>query len=79
MTCPITDGEHRTIGSPAVSSVLLNLQVPEREGAPMLFVGDDWSEDHHAHHDVEVVDDQGSVLARGRLPEGSRALPRCMR
>jgi Transposase len=47
--------------------VLLNLQVPEREGAPMLFVGDDWAEDHH---DVEVVDDQGSVLARRRLPEG---------
>jgi transposase len=33
----------------------------------MLFVGDDWAEDHH---DVEVVDDQGSVLARRRLPEG---------
>ena len=33
----------------------------------MLFVGDDWAEDPH---DVEVVDDQGSVLARRRLPEG---------
>ena len=33
----------------------------------MLFVGDDWAEDHH---DVEVVDGQGSVLARRRLPEG---------
>ena len=33
----------------------------------MRFVGDDWAEDHH---DVEVVDDQGSVLARRRLPEG---------
>ena len=33
----------------------------------MLFLGDDWAEDHH---DVEVVDDQGSVLARRRLPEG---------
>jgi transposase len=33
----------------------------------MLFVGDDWAEDHH---DVEVVDDQGSVLARRRLPVG---------
>ncbi len=33
----------------------------------MLFVGDDWAEDHH---DVEIVDDEGSVLARRRLPEG---------
>ena len=33
----------------------------------MLFVGDDWAEDHH---DVEIVDDQGRRLARKRLPEG---------
>jgi transposase len=33
----------------------------------MLFVGDDWAEDHH---DVEIVDDSGQVLARRRLPEG---------
>ena len=33
----------------------------------MLFVGDDWAEDHH---DVEIVDDDGQVLARRRLPEG---------
>lgn len=33
----------------------------------MLFVGDDWAEDHH---DVEVQDDQGRVLVRRRLPEG---------
>jgi transposase len=33
----------------------------------VLFVGDDWAENHH---DVEVVDDQGTVLARRRLPEG---------
>ncbi len=33
----------------------------------MLFIGDDWAEDHH---DVELVDDQGRVLARKRLPEG---------
>ena len=32
-----------------------------------LFVGDDWAEDHH---DVELMDDRGRVLARGRLPEG---------
>jgi transposase len=33
----------------------------------MLFVGDDWAE---GHHDVEIVDDDGVVLARRRLPEG---------
>jgi transposase len=33
----------------------------------MLFVGDDWAEDHH---DVEVVDETGTVLARRRFPEG---------
>jgi transposase len=33
----------------------------------MLFVGDDWAEDHH---DVEIVDEAGQVLARRRLPEG---------
>jgi transposase len=37
----------------------------------MLFVGDDWSE---AHHDVELVDDAGRVLARRRLPEGVKGL-----
>ena len=33
----------------------------------MIFVGDDWSEDHH---DVEVQDEQGRRLAQRRLPEG---------
>ena len=33
----------------------------------MLFVGDDWAE---AHHDVELVDETGRVLAKRRLPEG---------
>lgn len=33
----------------------------------MLFVGDDWAE---AHHDVEIQDDHGRLLARRRLPEG---------
>ncbi|MFI7438322.1 IS110 family RNA-guided transposase [Micromonospora haikouensis] len=33
----------------------------------MLFVGDDWAEDHH---DVEVMDAAGRRLARARLPEG---------
>lgn len=33
----------------------------------MLFIGDDWAEDHH---DVEIVDDQGQILVRRRPPEG---------
>jgi transposase len=33
----------------------------------VLFVGNDWAE---AHHDVELVDQAGVVLARRRLPEG---------
>ena len=33
----------------------------------MLFVGDDWAEDHH---DVEIVNDQGRRLVQRRLPEG---------
>jgi Transposase len=32
-----------------------------------LCVGDDWAQDHH---DVEVMDEAGKVLARRRLPEG---------
>jgi transposase len=37
----------------------------------VLFVGDDWAE---AHHDVEVVDEAGRVLAGRRLPEGVAGL-----
>jgi transposase len=33
----------------------------------VLFVGNDWAEDHH---DVEIVDEAGRRLARRRLPEG---------
>ena len=33
----------------------------------MLFVGNDWAEDHH---DVEVVDESGHCLIRRRFPEG---------
>src|SRR6266516_4662879 len=37
------------------------------EGAMRLCVGDDWAEDHH---DIEVMDEAGKVLARKRLSEG---------
>src|SRR4051794_35737845 len=39
----------------------------------MLFVGDDWAEDHH---DVEIQDETGRRLARARLPEGIAGLTR---
>jgi hypothetical protein len=38
-----------------------------------LFVGDDWAEDHH---DVELMDERGRVLARARLPEGVAGMAR---
>jgi hypothetical protein len=38
-----------------------------------LFVGDDWAEDHH---DVEVMDAAGRVLAKARLPEGVAGMTR---
>ncbi len=37
----------------------------------MLFIGDDWAE---AHHDIELVDEDGRRLARRRLPEGVEGL-----
>jgi transposase len=39
----------------------------------VLFVGDDWAEDHH---DIELQDEQGRVLARARLPEGIAGITR---
>ena len=33
----------------------------------LLFIGDDWAEDHH---DVEIEDETGRRLAKARLPEG---------
>src|SRR6478609_4224306 len=43
-----------------------------RTGA-MLFVGDDWAEDHH---DVELVDERGKVLTKKRFPEGLAGVTR---
>jgi hypothetical protein len=39
----------------------------------VLFVGDDWAEDHH---DVELVDTDGRRLAAARLPEGLEGITR---
>jgi hypothetical protein len=43
-------------------------------GGALLFVGDDWAEDHH---DIEIVDDTGRVLTRRRLPEGLEGTRGC--
>jgi len=39
----------------------------------LLFVGDDWAEEHH---DVELQDQTGRVLGRARLPEGVAGIAR---
>jgi transposase len=39
----------------------------------LLFVGDDWAEDHH---DVEVQDESGRRLAKARLPAGVSGMAR---
>src|SRR5438270_131771 len=44
---------------------------PRQEETALLFLGNDWAE---AHHDVELQDEQGRVLARRRLPEGVTGL-----
>jgi transposase len=44
-----------------------------REGNEVLFIGDDWAEDHH---DVEVQDEAGRRLGKARLPEGVAGIAR---
>src|SRR5258707_13137392 len=42
-------------------------------GERVRFVGEDWAEDHH---DIELMDASGRVLARARLPEGAAGMAR---
>jgi transposase len=42
-------------------------------GEALLFIGDDWAEDHH---DVELMDASGRRLAKARLPEGMAGMAR---
>ena len=39
----------------------------------MLFIGDDWAEDHH---DIEIEGEDGRRLIRARLPEGMEGIAR---
>jgi hypothetical protein len=41
--------------------------------AGLLFVGDDWAENHH---DVELQNETGRVLGRAKLPEGIAGIAR---
>jgi transposase len=48
--------------------------IPGRaETNQVLYVGDDWAEDHH---DVEVQDEQGRAMKAARLPEGVDGMAR---
>jgi len=47
--------------------------VEREEAVQVLFVGDDWAEDHH---DVEILDSDGKRLGRARLPEGMAGMTR---
>ncbi len=38
----------------------------------MIFVGDDWAEEHH---DIYVMNEEGARLASRRLPEGLIGIP----
>src|SRR5688500_4596448 len=42
-------------------------------GRLLLFLGDDWAEEHH---DVELQNGSGKVLARAKLPEGIEGIAR---
>ena len=42
----------------------------------MIFIGDDWAEDHH---DVYLMDEAGKRLASRRLPEGLAGIRRAAR
>jgi hypothetical protein len=47
--------------------------VDGREGKVLLFLGDDWSQEHH---DVKLQDEAGRVLVRAKLPEGMAGMAR---
>ena len=44
-----------------------------RSCCTVLFIGDDWAEDHH---DIELEDEDGRRLVRARLPEGLEGIAR---
>ena len=66
--------EHWTIRPRCSSRTLLNRQGARLEGIGwVLFVGDDWAEDHK---EVELQDQTGRRLKTARVPEGAAGLAR---
>ena len=57
----------RSLGVLLHAAERMSVSARVKEVGAMLFVGDDWAEDHH---DVELVDEHGKVLAKKRFPEG---------
>src|SRR6266511_1994528 len=53
--------------NPLGRRVLLRARDRRGEGGGVIFVGIDWSE---THHDACIVDVDGRVLTKGRVPEG---------
>ncbi|MEU9025873.1 hypothetical protein [Actinomadura sp. NPDC048394] len=49
------------------------IAIEDRGSVLRLFIGDDWAEQHH---DVELMDAAGRVLAKARLPEGVDGMAR---
>ena len=73
MSCPPARPEHSIIRSPEVLPRLPNdIAVHGQENA-VLFLEDDWAEDHH---DVELQDPTGRRLATARLDEGIAGITR---
>jgi transposase len=64
--------EHLTIRSRVFLQAADRI-VERSERTQVLFVGDDWAEDHH---DVEIQDETGRRLAKANLPEGITGITR---
>jgi hypothetical protein len=73
MSCPPARREHSIIRSPEVLPWLLSDIAGHGQDNAVLFLADDWAEDHH---DVEVQDPTGRRLATAGLDEGSAGITR---
>jgi transposase len=67
MSCPPRRREHWFIRALTVLPRCFRDPITADGRGELLFVGDDWAEDHH---DVELMDRVGHTLAKARLPEG---------
>src|SRR5438477_2069954 len=63
----------RSSTDPFGRRVLLQARSGPRKGGGVIFVGIDWSE---THHDACIVDLDGRMLAKGRVPEGVEGVAR---